>query len=145
MEAALLKTGLKDISEEKKPRLLSDNGSCYISKDFEEYLIKNDISHIRGKPFHPQTQGKIERYHRSMKNVVLLDNYYNPVELEDKIRDWVEYYNNERYHESLNNVTPADRYYGREESILKQRKLIKRQTIRKRRMDYRRSLQVEMI
>ncbi len=145
VEAALLKTGLKDMSEEKKPRLLSDNGSCYISKDFEEYLIKNDISHIRGKPFHPQTQGKIERYHRSMKNVVLLDNYYNPVELEDKIRDWVEYYNNERYHESLNNVTPADRYYGREESILKQRELMKKQTIRKRRMDYRRSLQVEMI
>ena len=67
------------------------------------------------------TQGKIERYHRSMKNLILLDNYYSPEELSEQIGRWVEYYNNHRYHESLDNVTPRDRYYGTEREVLKQR------------------------
>ncbi len=55
-----------------------------------------------------QTQGKIERWHQTMKNRVLLENYYFPGDLECQIGAFVDYYNNERYHESLKNVTPAD-------------------------------------
>ena len=79
------------------------------------------------------TQGKIERYHRSMKNIILLDHYYTPSELEERIREWVDYYNNHRYHEAINNVTPADKYSGRDQQILQKRKKIKNQTIRERR------------
>ena len=78
------------------------------------------------------TQGKIERYHRSMKNVVKLNNYYSPSELEAEIGRLVSYYNNHRYHESLNNVTPADVYFGRNKDIQDKRKQIKWRTIRQR-------------
>jgi len=83
--------------------------------------------------YHPMTQGKIERYHRSMKNLILLDHYYSPTELTKSIREWVDYYNHHRYHEAINNVTPADKYYGRDKDILKNRMKIKKQTIRNRR------------
>ena len=87
-------------------------------------------------PFHPQTQGKIERWHQTMKNRVLLENYYLPGDLEQQIGAFVEYYNNERYHESLNNVTPADVYFGRDKSIIRERKKIKRNTINQRRLQH---------
>jgi len=120
-----------------RPRLLSDNGSCFISHELREYLGDRGIRHIRGKPFHPMTQGKIERYHRSMKSIVTLDNYYSPEELEAEIASFVDYYNNERYHESLDNVTPADVYHGRSEEILSRRKQIKKRTMKQRRIYYR--------
>ncbi len=74
--------------------------------------------HTRGRPYHPQTQGKIERWHRSMKNQILLNNYYLPGELQEQIQRFIVYYNHERYHESLNNLTPADVFYGRGQKIL---------------------------
>jgi putative transposase len=79
------------------------------------------MGHVRGKPNHPQTQGKVERYHRSMKNIVKL-HYYSPSELENAINDWVEYYNNERYHEFLSNINPSDVYFGREKKSFKKGK-----------------------
>lgn len=91
---------------------------------------------IHGRPNHPQTQGKIERYHRSMKNVVKLDNYYCPEELEAALEAFVRYYNNDRYHESLGNVTPADVYYGRQDEILKYPKRVKLLSLKRRRQDY---------
>ena len=94
------------------------------------------IAHVRGAPFHPQTQGKIERWHQTMKNRVLLENYYLPGDLERQIGSFVEYYNNQRYHESLNNVTPADVYFGRDKAILREREKIKKQTIRQRRLQH---------
>jgi putative transposase len=130
---AMLKSNLKP---EQKPKLLSDNGSCYIAKDFKEYLQSHEIKHVRGRPNHPQTQGKIERYHRSMKNVVKLDVYYSPMELEQALREFVNYYNYHRYHESLNNVTPADKYYGKAERTLERRRKIKLQTMRQRKLNY---------
>lgn len=130
---ALEVTGL---CKDKRPRLLTDNGPCYISKDLKEYLKEKGIKHIRGSAYHPQTQGKIERYHRTMKNVIKLENYYFPNELKRKIQEFVNYYNNERYHESLNNLTPADVYFGRDKEILKRRKQIKKQTLTKRRKQY---------
>jgi putative transposase len=116
-----------------RPRLLSDNGHCYVSKALGDYLEEQRIGHTRGKPFHPMTQGKIERYHRSMKNLILLDHYYSPSELEDQIGVFVDYYNNHRYHEALKNVTPADVYYGRDTELLERGKQIKQKTMLLRR------------
>ena len=136
VESAVLLTGVEHVNVVNRPRLLSDNGSAYVSGEFSEYLKFRGIDHTRGKPFHPMTQGKIERYHRSLKNVVLLDNYYSPEELEREIASFVTYYNNERYHESLNNVTPADVYYGRAQRVLERRESIRRRTMRERRRVY---------
>ncbi len=129
LDDALSFTGLNSVKVKHKPRLLSDNGPCYISGKLADYLGKQGMAHTRGKPYHPQTQGKIERWHRSMKNQILLDNYYFTSELENAIEQFVSYYNHERYHESLNNLTPADVFYGRGEAILEQRQLIKTNTM----------------
>jgi len=133
LDMALEKTGVEQVKIKLRPRLLTDNGPCYISKDLKTYLINRDIKHIRGTPYHPQTQGKIERYHRSIKNVITLDNYYFPGELERAIAEFVKYYNYQRYHESLNNLIPADVFYGRTKEIISARKIIKFKTLQLRR------------
>lgn len=130
---ALQITGLK---KENRPRLLSDNGPCFRSGDFKKYLEEEDVNQIFGAIYHPQTQGKIERYHRTMKNVVKLENYFTPEQLRNSLKAFVDYYNNRRYHESLDNLTPADVYFGRGEKILKARKETKRKTIAMRRKGY---------
>ena len=125
------------IKTKRRPKLLCDNGSCYISKDLKEYLnVVHEMNPIHGRPYHPQTQGKIERYHRTMKNVVKLDNYYAPEELERALEIFVESYNHERYHESLDNLTPADVYYGRGEAILMERERIKQECLKERKKNY---------
>lgn len=133
VEEAVCFTGTRHVRIIDRPRLLSDNGPCYVSKAFEEYMDVEGISHIRGKPYHPMTQGKIERYHRSMKNTIRLTNYYCPSELEDQLQLFVSYYNHERYHEALGNVTPADMYYGRDQEIKVRREQIRKKTMRLRR------------
>lgn len=133
LDSALEKAGL---DKNNSPRLLSDNGSCYISSELAKYIQDKGMSHVRGRPMHPQTQGKIERWHRSMKNVVKLENYYLPGDLTNRLEEFVEYYNNERYHESLQNLTPADVYFGRSQEILDQRHLIKLKTMKKRRKQH---------
>jgi len=124
------------LTVDERPKLLSDNGSCYVSGDLKEFLEEQSITHGRGKPLHPQTQGKIERYHRTMKNIIKLEHYYSPEQLEAHIAEFVYYYNNHRYHESLNNVTPADVYFGRDKEILARREDIKQRTLLKRRLDF---------
>ena len=121
------------IDEEQHPRLLTDNGSCYISKEFKKFIEDEDLGHVQGAPYHPQTQGKIERYHRTMKNVVKLENYFFPDELRAKLETFVNYYNNQRYHESLDNLTPADIYFGRDQQVKAQRHEIKMKTLKERR------------
>lgn len=88
------------------------------------------------------TQGKIEGYHRSIKNVLLLDNYYSPEDLEAQIEAFVEYYNYQRYHESLDNVTPADVYTGRAVQILEERNKIKERTMKQRKREYQKSIAI---
>lgn len=136
LEEALAQSGLDHINVLHKPRLLSDNGSSYVSGDLAEWLDNHDITHIRGAPYHPQTQGKIERWHQTLKNRVLLENYYLPGELEAEIANFVDHYNHRRYHESLNNLTPADVYFGRDQTILLNRERIKQQTIEQRRLQH---------
>jgi len=134
LDDAIETTGVGHVNVIHKPRLLTDYGPCYISGELKEYLQNQGIVHTRGKPYHPMTQGKIERYHRSMKNVIKLVNYYTPTELEDQLNLFVAYYNNYRYHEALDNVTPADVYYGRRKKILSHRKSVKKRTMIDRRI-----------
>ena len=94
------------------------------------------MDQVHGRPMHPQTQGKIERYHRTMKNVVKLDNYYRPEQLISALEKFVYTYNIERYHESLQNLTPADVYFGRGDLILNERKRIKKESIMNRKAEY---------
>jgi hypothetical protein len=108
-------------------------GPCFISHQLAEYLREREMQHTRGRPYHPMTQGKIERYHRTMKNVVKLQNYYLPGQLEREIEAFVQHYNHERVHESLKNLTPADVYFGRSRDILTARDRLKMQTLRRRR------------
>ena len=137
LELALTASGCAQAHVRHKPRLLSDNGSSYISGDLAEWLGKQDMKHVRGAPYHPQTQGKIERWHQTLKNRILLENYFLPGDLEAQIGAFIEHYNHARYHESLGNVTPADAYFGRAADILRQRASIKRQTIEHRRLQHR--------
>ena len=134
LELALAASDCTQARVRHRPRLLSDNGPGYIASDLARWLEDNRIEHIRGAPCHPQTQGKIERWHQTLKNVILLENYYLPGNLEAQVATFVEHYNHQRYHESLNNLTPADVYFGRAQTILRQREHIKRQTIQQRRL-----------
>jgi putative transposase len=90
-----------------------------------------------GAPYHPQTQGKIERWHQTLKNRILLENDFFPADLEIQIEAFVDHYNHHRYHESINNLTPADIYFGRGQAILKQRERIKLKTMEARRLQCR--------
>ena len=137
LEMALEASGCDQATVVHKPRLLSDNGSSYIAGELADWLDERDMQHTRGAPYHPQTQGKIERWHQTLKNRILLENYYLPGDLETQIEAFVAHYNHQRYHESLNNLTPADVYFGRGQIILLEREKIKRQTIEHRRLQHR--------
>ena len=102
-----------------------------------EWLQVKGMKHSRGAPYHPQTQGKIERWHQTLKNRILLENYFLPGDLETHIEAFVDHYNHQRYQESLNNVTPSDVYFGRDKAILQQRERIKQNTLETRRLQHR--------
>ena len=139
LEIALQASGCDQANVVHKPRLLSDNGSSYIAGDLAEWMESKDMKHVRGAPYHPQTQGKIERWHQTLKNRILLENYYLPGDLKAQIDAFVSYYNHQRYHESLKNLTPADVYFGRGQTILLKRERIKRKTIEHRSLQHRKA------
>ena len=153
LDLALHASGCDQARVQHKPRLLSDNGSSDISGGLAEWLKDQQMSHIRGAPYHPQTQGKIplgtfpaeipcravERWHQTLKNRILLQTYSLPGDLRQQINSFVDHYNHRRYHASLQNLTPADVYFGRGERILKQRERTKRKTIENRRLLHRKS------
>ena len=132
LELALARTNLERVKVRHYPRLLSDNGPCYVSHELKRYLKRKHIEHIRGAP---SPHRKIERYHRSIKNVVKMQNYYYPWELEQAIEGFVGYYNHSRYHEALDNLTPEDVYIVRVEEVKSRRELIKEKTLQKRRVE----------
>ena len=113
LEMALNASGLDKAKVLHRPRLLSDNGSSYVSGDLAKWMERHDMAHVRGAPYHPMTQGKIERWHQTLKNRILLENYYLPGDLQAQIEAFVADYNHRRYHESIDNLTPADVYFGR--------------------------------
>jgi putative transposase len=139
LELALQASGCDQVSVAHKPRLLSDNGSSYVSGELAEWLDDKGMDHVRGAPYHPQTQGKIERWHQTLKNRILLENYFYPADLRNQIEAFVEHYNHQRYHESIQNLTPADVYFGRGQTILNQRERIKQKTMQMRRLQHRKA------
>jgi len=139
VQAAVDATGMTDVPVENRTRLLSDNGAGYVSKAFRDYLNLVGIGHILAAPYHPQTNGKVERYQQSLKKEVNQLPYELPSELERAIAAFVDYYNYHRYHKALSNVTPADVLYGRREAILRRRKEVQILTINRRR-DYNQGL-----
>ena len=138
LRMALKASGCDRAGTVHRPRLLSDNGSSYIAGDLAEWLKDQGMDHVRGAPNHPRTQGKIERWHQTLKNRILLENYFLPGDLEAGIGTFVEHYNHRRYHESLGNLTPADVYFGRDLAIIGRRRKIKDLTIKKRRLAHQR-------
>jgi len=137
LELALQASGCDQVAVRHKPRLLSDNGASYVSAELADWLNDQGMDHVRGAPYHPQTQGKIERWHQTLKNCILLENYFLPGDLNASIERFVTHCNHHRYHESIGNLTPADVYFGRSQTILLERERIKQNTIRQRRLQYR--------
>ena len=134
LDLALQASGWNQVALQHKPCLQSDNGASYVSGELPNWLDEKGMDHIRGAPYHPQTQGKI---HQTMKNRILLENYFLPGNLNASIERFVEHYNHHRYQESLKNLTPADVYFGRGQTILLERERIKRNTFKQRRLQYR--------
>jgi len=126
-------TGMSDVLVEDRTVLLSDNGPGYLSRQFSEYLRLVGIRHIIASPYHPQTNGKIERYHRTIKGEIKLLPYEMPDKLREAIEAFIEYYNYHRYHEGLGNVTPYDTYTGRHLEVIQRRKEAKSRTLQIRR------------
>ena len=117
-----------------RAKLLSDNGPGYISRAFRDYLKLVEIKHILAAPYHPQTNGKLERYHQTLKRDVNQVPYEMPSDLEEALAAFVSYYKYRRYHKALGNVTLADVLEGRRERILQRRKEAKTLTIDRRRL-----------
>ena len=93
LDLALQASGCDQATVLHKPRLLSDNGSSYVSGDLAKWLEDQLMDHVRGAPYHPQTQGKIERWHQTLKNRILLETYYLPGDLRHQIDGFVDHYN----------------------------------------------------
>ncbi len=96
--------------------------SRYVSQALREYLQQMGIHHILASPIHPQTNGKLERYHRTLKTEVNQVPYEVVSDLEGAIGAFVDFYNHRRYHKALGNVTPANVLQGHREAILARRK-----------------------
>ena len=133
VQEAVDSTGMTDVPLEDRTKLLSDNGSGYVSRAFREYMRVVGIRHVLAAPYHPQTNGKLERYHRTLKDDINQVPYEVVEDLEAAIRDFVEFYNYRSYHQALRIVTPADVLEGRLEAILAQRKEVQRETFDRRR------------
>ena len=133
VQEAVDRTGMDQVPITDRTRLLSDNGPGYVSRAFRNYLGMVGIRHILAAPFHPQTNGKLERYHQTLKRDVNQLPYELPSDLEAAIVAFVSYYNYRRYHKALGNVTLSDVLRGRREDILRRRREVKAQTIEQRR------------
>lgn len=104
------------------PRIISDNGPQFIAKDFKEYIRLSGMTHVKTSPYYPQSNGKLERFHRTMKSDCIRPQ--TPVSLQDALRlvgQFIHYYNTERLHSAIGYVTPLDKLNGRDQEILAER------------------------
>ncbi len=132
VQDAVDRTGMVDVPVEDRTRLLSDNGSGYISKAFQKYVQLVGIRHIFAAPYHPQTNGKLERYHQTLKRSVNQVPYDVPMDLQCAIEKFVDFYNYRRYHKALKDITPSDMLAGRRDEILTRRKEAKDRSLQRR-------------
>jgi hypothetical protein len=139
IQVAVEATGAIKAPRVGKPALLTDNGSGYISRDMADFLRSHGLRHLRAKAHHPQTIGKMERCHRTVKGEVTLVVHTSPDQLRAAIGAFVDYYNAERCHEALKNVIPDGVWFGRKEAILARRKALQVRTFVARREHYRRT------
>jgi putative transposase len=132
VELACEYAGIEAAPPTQRPRLVTDRGPALISAAFGQYLEARGIGHILASPYHPQTNGKIERYHRTAKEKINLQVWEEPDALRQEIGGFIEHYNRHRYHEALGNVTPDDVYFGRREAILERRAQLQAWTLARR-------------
>ena len=112
----------KEKFPEAHPRIISDNGPQFIAKDFKEFIRISGMTHVRTSPYYPQSNGKIERWHRSLKSDCIRPKC--PLSLEDArevVEDFVEYYNNIRLHSAIGYIAPNDKLTGNENDIFAHR------------------------
>lgn len=105
-----------------KPRVISDNGPQFIAKDFKQFIRLCGMSHVRTSPYYPQSNGKLERWHKSLKSECIRPG--TPLSLEDArrlVQGYVQHYNHVRLHSAIGYVTPADKLAGRDQEIFAQR------------------------
>jgi putative transposase len=105
-----------------RPRIISDNGPQFIAKDFKEFIRLSGMTHVRTSPHYPQSNGKLERYHRTIKGECIRAK--TPLSLDDAKRlvaDYVEHYNTVRLHSAIGYIAPVDKLTGRENDIFKER------------------------
>ena len=108
----------KERYPEARPRVISDNGPQFIAKDFKEFIRISGMTHVRTSPYYPQSNGKIERWHKSLKTECIRPQ--TPLTLEDArrlIQRYVDHYNGVRLHSAIGYVTPHDMLAGRQPEI----------------------------
>ena len=104
-------TGMEQVPVEDRTRFLSDRGPGFLARVLEDYLQMLEIRHIYCSPYHPQTNGKLERFHETVKARLNLLVFTSPEALRAAMAEFIEFYNHRRYHEAIGNVTPADVCY----------------------------------
>lgn len=105
-----------------KPQIISDNGPQFIAKDFKEFIRISGMTHVKTSPYYPQSNGKLERYHRTIKGTCI--RVHSPLSMDEAIRlvtDFVDHYNTRRLHSAIGYITPIDKLEGRAEIIQAQR------------------------
>ena len=107
---------------EVSPRIITDNGPQFIARDFKEFIRISGMTHVRTSPYYPQSNGKIERWHQTIKGECIRPG--TPLSLEEAQRIvslFVEYYNDERLHSAIGYIAPKDKLEGRDQTIFKER------------------------
>ena len=112
----------KEKFPEARPRIISDNGPQFIAKDFKEFIRLSGMTHVRTSPYYPQSNGKLERFHKTLKGECIRPK--TPLSLDDARRlvaEYIAHYNNVRLHSAIGFIAPADKLTGRDQVIFKER------------------------
>ena len=122
MDIEIILQRAREMFPEARPRVISDNGPQFISKDFKEFIRISGMTHVKTSPYYPQSNGKLERYHKTIKGTCI--RVKTPLSLQEArsvVSEFVACYNNERLHSAIGYVTPKDKLQGRAEIIHTQR------------------------
>ena len=134
MSRALFKEDLFEADEDDRPVLVTDNGSQILSHSFQDFLKEWNIKHIRTAVRHPESNGKIEVFHKTIKyeNIYVQKRYENFYEAQEDLDEFIEKYNNDRLHQGIDYVTPQEKHSGKAEKIVKEREKKHKQAIARR-------------